>query len=98
VRRVIRGIRHPNNPRDALQRDDLRSARLPGFDPAPWLTPRFDQLLRLYDKRADDSEEVADTLVVATKNAAASFEEMLTAMIIAGGGSVEEGDSMPRAA
>lgn len=41
---------------------------------ALWLAPRFDQLLRLYDKSASDSEEVADLLVTSTKRSAASFE------------------------
>jgi hypothetical protein len=54
---------------------------------AVWLAPHFDQLLRLYGKSATDSEEVADTLTSATKNSATTFEEMLEAMIIAGGGS-----------
>lgn len=60
---------------------------------AVWLTPRFDQVLRLYGKSATDSEEVADTFVTATKNSASTFEEMLTAMIVAGGGSADEGIS-----
>lgn len=61
------------------------------FDCDPiWLAPRFDQLLRLYEKSAADSEEVADTLVTATKQSAASFEDMLQAMIVAGGGSADE--------
>jgi hypothetical protein len=54
------------------------------------LAPHFDQLLRLYDKSATDSEEVADTLTTATKRSAASFEDMLVAMIVAGGGSTPE--------
>jgi hypothetical protein len=53
------------------------------------LVPRFDQVLRLYGKDASDSEEVADTLTTATKRSAASFEDMLVGMIVAGGGSVE---------
>lgn len=57
------------------------------------LAPRFDQVLRLYGKAASDSEEVADTFVTATKNSAATFEDMLTAMIVAGDGSVEEDDT-----
>ncbi len=57
------------------------------------LAPRFDQVLRLYGKAAADSEEVADTFVTATKNSAATFEDMLTAMIVAGGGSPEEDDT-----
>jgi len=56
------------------------------------LAPRFDQLLRLYGKRATESEEVADMLVTATKQSATTFEDMLVAMTIAGGGSDEEGD------
>jgi|GEM_PF-4432416 len=59
---------------------------------AGWLVPRFDQLLRLYGKSASDSEEVADMLVTATKQSATSFEDMLIAMIIAGGGSDGESD------
>jgi hypothetical protein len=55
-----------------------------------WLAPRFDQLLRLYDKSASDSDEVADLLVTSTKRSAASFEDMLIAMIVAAGGSVDE--------
>jgi hypothetical protein len=55
-----------------------------------WLAPRFDQLLRLYDKSASDSEEVADLLVTSTKRSAATFEDMLIAMIVAAGGSVDE--------
>jgi hypothetical protein len=54
---------------------------------AVWLAPRFDQLLRLYDESAADSEKVADILTTATKNSAATFEDMLEAMIIAKGGS-----------
>lgn len=60
---------------------------------AVWLTPRFYQVLRLYGKSATDSEEVADTFVAATKNSATTFEEMLTAMIVAGGGSAHDGSS-----
>lgn len=57
-----------------------------------WLAPRFDQLLRLYDKSASDSEEVADLLVTSTKRSAATFEDMLIAMIVAAGGSVDESE------
>ena len=65
------------------------------FDCDPiWLAPRFDQLLRLYGESAADSEKVADTIVTGTKQSAASFEEMLEAAIVAGGGSVEDGESM----
>jgi hypothetical protein len=63
------------------------------FDCDPiWLAPRFDQLLRLYGESAANSEQVADTLVTATKQSAASFEDMLAAMIIAGGGPGEVGN------
>ena len=51
------------------------------------LAPVFDQLLRLYDKSASDSEEVADMLTVATKRSAASFEDMVVAMLVAKGAS-----------
>jgi len=59
---------------------------------ALWLAPRFDQLLRLYEKSASDSEEVADLLVTSTKRSAATFEDMLIAMIVAAGGSVDESE------
>jgi hypothetical protein len=49
-------------------------------------------MLLALGKRASDSEEVADMLVTATKQSATSFEDMLVAMIIAGGGSDGGGD------
>jgi len=56
------------------------------FDCDPvWLAPHFDQLLRLYGHNADEATEVADTLTASTQLAAASFEEMVEAMLIAGG-------------
>jgi hypothetical protein len=60
---------------------------------AIWLSPHFDQVLRLYEKTASESEEVADTLTAATKQSAASFEDMLVAMIVAGGGFINESGS-----
>jgi hypothetical protein len=55
------------------------------FDCDPeWLTPRFDQLLRLYDRKADDAVAVADQLTRSTQLAAASFEEMVEAMLAVG--------------
>ncbi len=64
------------------------------FDCDPiWLAPRFDQLLRLYGESAPDSEKVADTLVTGTKQSAASFEEMLEAAIVAGGGSLDDSET-----
>ena len=56
-----------------------------------WLAPRFDQLLRLYGHDADEAPEVADTLTASTQLAAASFEEMVEAMLIAGGAGPSEG-------
>jgi hypothetical protein len=64
---------------------------------AIWLTPRFDQVLRLYGKSASDSGEVADTLTTATKQSATSFEDMLVAMIVAGGGIDEQSQSQQHA-
>lgn len=43
----------------------------------------FDQLLRLYNKEASESMAVADQLTVATKQSAATFQEMVNAMIAA---------------
>lgn len=56
-----------------------------------WLAPCFDQLLRLYGHDADEAPEVADTLTASTQLAAASFEEMVEAMLIAGGAGPSEG-------
>lgn len=58
-----------------------------------WLAPRFDQLLRLYGHDAGEAPEVADTLTASTQLAAASFEEMVEAMLIAGGGPSEGADA-----
>lgn len=55
-----------------------------------WLAPRFDQLLRLYGHDAAEGPEVADTLTASTQLAAASFEEMVEAMLIAGGAGPSE--------
>ena len=41
----------------------------------------FDRILRLYGKEASDSMAVADQLTVATKRSAATFSEMVEAMI-----------------
>lgn len=46
-----------------------------------WLAPRFDQLLRLSGHDAPEATEVADTLTRSTQLAAASFEEMIEAML-----------------
>jgi hypothetical protein len=51
-----------------------------------WLSPRFDRLLRLYGNEADDAMEVADTLTRGTQLAAASFKEMVEAMLAVGDG------------
>jgi hypothetical protein len=70
------------------------------FDCDPnWLAPRFDQLLRLYGHDASEATEVADTLTSSTQLAAASFEEMVEAMLIAGGAGpeVEPGSIEPDA-
>lgn len=56
-----------------------------------WLAPRFDQLLRLYGHKADEAPEVADTLTVSAQLAAASFEEMVEAMLVVGGAGPSEG-------
>ena len=47
------------------------------------LVPKFDQLLRLYRKAASESMEIADMLTSSTQHSAATFEEMLNAMIAA---------------
>jgi hypothetical protein len=46
-----------------------------------WIAPRFDQLLCRTGHVAAESEEVAATLLATTQQAAASFEEILEAMI-----------------
>lgn len=56
------------------------------FDCDPlWLAPRFDQLLRLYGHDADEAIQAAETLTAGTQLAPISFEEMVEAMLIAGG-------------
>jgi len=56
------------------------------FDCDPlWLAPRFDQLLRLYGHDADEATQVAESLTASTQLAPISFEEMVEAMLIAGG-------------
>lgn len=54
-----------------------------------WLAPRFDQLLRLYGHDAGEAMGVAETLTGSTQLAAASFEEMIEAMLTAGGAGPE---------
>lgn len=54
-----------------------------------WLVGSFDGLARLYGKEADDAEEMADILTAATQRSAATFEDMVEAMIVAAGGSIE---------
>ncbi len=56
------------------------------FDCDPlWLAPRFDQLLRLYGHDAGEAVEAAETLTASAQLAPISFEEMVEAMLIAGG-------------
>lgn len=57
-----------------------------------WLVGRFDQVLRLYGEPATASMNVADTLTVSTQQAAATFEEMVNALVVAGGGVSDEAD------
>ncbi|SRR6266545_5488656 len=45
-----------------------------------WLVGRFDSLLRLYGEPASASMRFADTLTAATKESAATFNEMVEAM------------------
>lgn len=55
------------------------------FDCDPiWLAPRFDQLLRLYGHEATEAIDVADILTRGTQLAAATFPEMIEAMLAAG--------------
>jgi hypothetical protein len=51
-----------------------------------WLVDRFDQILRLYDMDASRSLEAANVISASTKEAAATFEEMVDAMVAAAGG------------
>jgi len=46
----------------------------------PWLVEHFDRLLRLYDRPASNSMQVADTLTVATQRSAANFREIVEGM------------------
>lgn len=49
--------------------------------PLPWLVESFDRLLRLAGEPASKAMEAAATLSASTRHAAASFREMLEAMI-----------------
>jgi hypothetical protein len=51
-----------------------------------YLVERFDTVLRLHGEPASESMRVADTLTAATKASAATFTEMLDAMVVASGG------------
>lgn len=56
--------------------------------PLPWLVEHFDRLLRLAGEPASKAMEAAATLSASTRNAAASFREMLEAMITVYSGEV----------
>lgn len=45
------------------------------------LTAKFDQLMRLYRRPADEAMDLADTLTVGTRESAATFEETIDALI-----------------
>jgi hypothetical protein len=47
-----------------------------------WMVERFDQILRLYGEPASKAVDMANTLTIATKKAAASFHEMVEGMIV----------------
>ena len=54
--------------------------------PLPWLVEHFDRLLRVAGEPAESAMDAAATLSASTKHAAASFGEMLEAMITVYGG------------
>jgi hypothetical protein len=49
----------------------------------PWLVGRFDQLLRLASEPVSEAMGLADVLTTATKRSAATFEEIVEAMVAA---------------
>jgi hypothetical protein len=51
--------------------------------PWPWLVGHFDQLLRLAGEPASEAMRMADVLSSATKHSAATFEEIVEAMVAA---------------
>lgn len=53
-----------------------------------WLVERFDSILRLYDEEPQDSMKVADTITASSQQSAATLEETIEALVVAGGGSV----------
>jgi hypothetical protein len=69
----IEQIAHPLALLWAVHRPDL-----------VWLAGKFDQLLRLYGLEASESMRVADTIAASTKASAATFEEMVDALVAAG--------------
>lgn len=50
-----------------------------------WLVENFDRLLRLYGLEASEAMRAADTLSAGTKESAATFEDMVEAMVTAAG-------------
>ena len=48
-----------------------------------WLIAKFDQILRLYDEPASRAEAVAETIYASVKASAATFPEMIEALITA---------------
>jgi len=50
-----------------------------------WLVEHFDRLLRLYGLEASEAMRAADTLSAGTKESAATFEDMVEAMVAAAG-------------
>jgi hypothetical protein len=52
----------------------------PGLE---WLVEHFDRLLRLYGMSADESMRLADVISSATKQSAATFEQMVEGMVAA---------------
>jgi hypothetical protein len=48
-----------------------------------WLIAKFDQILRLYNEPASRAEKVAETLHASVNNSAATFPEMVEALITA---------------
>jgi hypothetical protein len=58
---------------------------------ANWLAPRFDQVLRFFGHEAAEAADVADILTTGTQQSAASFEDMVEALVtFASGPSPEE--------
>jgi hypothetical protein len=87
VRLLCERARSPDEVRDmALPIGMLWLTHKPDL---AWLVEQFDAALRVYGEPASASMRLADVLTVGTQQSAANFEQMLEALVVAGGGAAQ---------